>query len=114
MFWLFTIALAGSLDWGDEEIVVVGEDDVQRARRALVDKLESLGFTASRRDGQTVFKPPANWMGKFFLDDEGWVRYCAFRALRHMGAKAPFCDWIFGEANARAEASKALRAWAAR
>ena len=43
--------------------------------------------------------------------EEGWVRYCAFRALRHLGAQAPFCDWIFGDDAARAEATRALRAW---
>jgi hypothetical protein len=47
-------------------------------------------------------------------DEDGWVRYCAFRALRHMGADVPFCDWIFAEEEVRAEATKALEAWAAK
>lgn len=73
MLWLLPIAAAGTLDWGDEEIVVVGESDVQRARAALVTKLESLGFTAMRKDGKTVFRPPSRWMGRLTIDDDGWI-----------------------------------------
>ena len=53
-------------------------------------------------------------LAKALDDEDGWVRYCAFRALRHMGAEVPFCDWVYGEDEDRAESTKALKAWAAK
>lgn len=50
------------------------------------------------------------------LDDpDGWVRYCAYRGLMHTAGRegvGAFADWLHGAAADRAEATRALRAWA--
>jgi HEAT repeat protein len=46
------------------------------------------------------------------LDDkDGWVRYCAYRALRQRSEQDHFCDWVFGDVEHRKKAASAYRAW---
>lgn len=80
------------------------EDQAPQARAAAAAAL------ASRKD-----KESRAALLKALEAKEGWVRYAAFRALRHQGARLEtFCDWVYGEEPARAAALEKLKAWAAR
>lgn len=47
------------------------------------------------------------------LDDkDGWVRFCAARALAKRSEIDPTCDWIFGDAEHRRKPAEAFRTWA--
>jgi HEAT repeat protein len=46
-------------------------------------------------------------------DEEGWVRYGAYRALRQLSGADHACDWLYGKPSSHQEAIKAYRAYAA-
>jgi len=48
------------------------------------------------------------------LDDpkDGWVRFCAYEALKKMSGQDHPCDWIFGNASSRSRAVAHYREWA--
>lgn len=43
---------------------------------------------------------------------DGWVRFCAYEALRKLSDKDHPCDWIFGSAASRSRAAAHYREWA--
>jgi HEAT repeat protein len=46
------------------------------------------------------------------LDDkDGWVRLCAYKALRKRSDQDHFCDWIFGDSEHRKKAASGYKAW---
>ena len=58
----------------DEEVIITGEADVQRAREALALKLRSEGYRRTERNGEyTVFKAETPWHPQVWVHDDGWV-----------------------------------------
>ncbi|MSQ00426.1 MAG: hypothetical protein EXR71_00865 [Myxococcales bacterium] len=58
----------------DEEVLVTGEADVQKARDALTLKLRSEGYRRHERNGEyTVFKAETPWHPQVWVHDDGWV-----------------------------------------
>ncbi len=58
------------------EITVWGDLAVQRARADVVRDMEALGFKKrNEQDGEVVFKPPRAWMGKAYLDYDGYLSF---------------------------------------
>jgi HEAT repeat protein len=104
-------ALAKALAGFDSEVsrealanYLTKEDQAPQARAAAAAAL------ASSRD-----KSSREALLKALGAKDGWVRYAAFRALRHQGAKLEsFCDWVYGEVSTRQAAIEKLKAWAAR
>ncbi|MGE0707065.1 MAG: HEAT repeat domain-containing protein [Planctomycetota bacterium] len=99
----------------------LGRFDVKESREALLAYLgddsqpaSARGAVATALAGFKANKEVKQGLAKALADADGWVRYCAFRALRHQGAQAAFVDWIFGDAAAREPVAKALVEWAAR
>lgn len=48
------------------------------------------------------------------LDEDPFVRYCAYRALRQLTGQDYFADWFYGEAAERGAAASRYFSWAAR
>lgn len=104
-------ALAKALAGFDSEVsrkaladYLAKEDQAPQARAAAAAAL------ASSKD-----KSAREALLKALSAKDGWVRYAAFRALRHQGARLEtFCDWVYGEEPVRAAAIEKLKAWASR
>jgi len=104
-------ALAKALAGFDSEVgrkaladYLAKEDQAPQARAAAAAAL------ASSRD-----KSSRTALLKALSARDGWVRYAAFRALRHQGASLEsFCDWVYGEESLRQAAIEKLTAWASR
>jgi hypothetical protein len=46
-------------------------------------------------------------------DEDGWVRYMAYRSLKELSGEDHFCDWIYDTKEKRAPKVEAWKAWAA-
>ncbi len=44
-------------------------------------------------------------------DKDGWVRYCAYKALAKRSSQEHFCDWIFGDKEHRRPMTDAYKKW---
>ncbi|MHC4608707.1 MAG: HEAT repeat domain-containing protein [Planctomycetota bacterium] len=44
-------------------------------------------------------------------DNDGWVRFTAYRALRALSGQDFFCRWVFGSREAHGKAAKQYRDW---
>ena len=44
-------------------------------------------------------------------DRDGWVRFMAYRALRHASGDDHFCDWLYAPADARMAAVDGYKLW---
>jgi len=44
-------------------------------------------------------------------DKDGWVRYCAYRALATRSGQDHFCDWIYGDNEHRRKPTESYKAW---
>jgi hypothetical protein len=59
---------------GAENVLVVGDLEVKKARDELVLKLREEGYKRSERKGEyTVFKPDVPWHPQVWLHDDGWL-----------------------------------------
>jgi HEAT repeat protein len=45
---------------------------------------------------------------------DGWVRFCAYEALRKLSGQDHLCDWIFGQPGSRSRAVARYKDWAAK
>jgi hypothetical protein len=58
-----------------EEVIVYGEILVARARRRIVNELESQGYRREiERDGKVIYRHDSPWKGQVVLHDDGWVQ----------------------------------------
>lgn len=51
---------------------------------------------------------------RFLVDEDGFVRTCAYEALRHITGEDHFADWMYGELGERARAAELYFQWTAR
>lgn len=59
---------------GAEDVLVIGELEVKKARDELALTLREEGYKRSERKGEyTVFKPDAPWHPQVWVHDDGWL-----------------------------------------
>lgn len=77
---------------------------------AAIETLGSLGTPeAALALGSIGGKKVLPHLLKLLESDNGWTRYCAYKALKHVTGKDFTCDWIFGDAKARENATNRYR-----
>jgi len=114
--------LTSPLPVGEAIAQSLGGFGSEEAVAALAAFLGDAGQAASARGaaavalGVTGAEPALEALAAALDDGDGWVRYSAYRGLRHAAGEAGpdhFADWVYGEAADRAEATRAWRAWVA-
>ena len=83
VFTAFTNAWAQEPNPPVDEVVVVGELQVQQARDALTRRVLDLGYRRTRKEG--VFRPPSSWMGKLTIYPDGTLEFS--RAMLAFGSE---------------------------
>lgn len=75
LLWM-AAALAQPVEEPTSEEIVVEEEAVERARQAVIQELEELGYDRLvERDGRVVLKHRDTWKGKIVLFDDGYLRH---------------------------------------
>jgi HEAT repeat protein len=98
--------------------VALGEAGGEAAEKALVRYLTLRTHPDSARGAAAVALGRLGTPGALTAlvetlgDPAPWVRYCAFRGLRHTAqGEVPFVDWIYGDDAARAAGAASWRTW---
>lgn len=77
---------------------------------AAIDTLAGLGTAEAALALGSIGGPKAlPPLLKLLESEDGWTRYCAYKALKHVTGKDYVCDWVFGDAKSREEATRRYR-----
>lgn len=75
-----------------EEVIVYGEIMIERARQKVEQGLEEAGYVDKiEKNGKTIYRHPAAYMGQMVVDDDGWVVF-ERQPVQMVAPGLPFAD----------------------